>query len=85
MLEIVEYSRAPAQGMVSTAANSFCAMRYGFFSSPTTLRENARIASVNTTCGARSATNGASSGVIAAGTHLVRIDRVVLRRRSVSS
>ena len=45
-------------------------MRYGFFSSPTTCFENSRIALVNTTCGARSETNGASSGVIFAGTTL---------------
>jgi hypothetical protein len=35
MLEIVEYSRAPPHGMASTAANSFCAIRYGLVSSPT--------------------------------------------------
>ena len=29
MLLIVEYSRAPPHGMASTAANSFCAIRYG--------------------------------------------------------
>ena len=36
MFVIVEYSRAPAQGMRSTAAKSFCAMRHGLVSSPTT-------------------------------------------------
>src|SRR6478735_3559851 len=77
MLESVEYSRAPAHGnLSSTRAKSFCAMRYGFFSSPTVARESAFRSSVNTTCGARSSRNGASSRRRDAGVVRLRVVRV---------
>ena len=67
--------------MRSTAAKSFCAMRYGIASRRRRPCARTRAASsVNTMCGARSARYGASSGVASAAHDLGRIDRVVLRR-----